>query len=225
MPSCWMSTPHAQPPPTTNQPYPTSLPAPWPPGPPHSILHCATCRRWTPCTASGLARYTGLFEQSLHAAAGPGDARPSSQVSSVTATAAGGDAARAVAVRIIQLGDRLVQLLHASVGRALRNRHRLPLLMHLAQALHPAAFPPEEWQLLLGRTAVATAEAEAGSSGSDSSSRTGGQQQQQPPAWVRQEHAASYRRSPPPSLPWSRRPAAGLGDLGPLGAVRRRRTA
>jgi uncharacterized protein YciW len=55
--------------------------------------------------------------------------------------------------------DRLVQLLHASVGRVLLNRHRLTLLMHLAQALHPAAFPPEEWQLLLGSTAVAAADA------------------------------------------------------------------
>jgi hypothetical protein len=85
----------------------------------------------------------------------------------------------------------LVCLLHATVCRALLNRHRLPALLHVARALRPEAFPKDEWQMFTGRGAAAVAAAAAGGArGNGAAARPASGRAR--PAWVREDCGAAF---------------------------------
>lgn len=87
--------------------------------------------------------------------------------------------------RIEALTDRLVGLLHTRTCRSLLNTHRLPALLHLARALRPGAFPPDEWHALLDGIGG------YGSGGGAGPARAAGCAAP-PPAWLPAERGAAY---------------------------------
>lgn len=76
-----------------------------------------------------------------------------------------GGGGEALAQRITFLQDRLVQGVYEHVARAMFNRDRLVLALHLLRTVQPDACSTSEWQLLLGRGGGGGSSSNAGGTG------------------------------------------------------------
>lgn len=91
------------------------------------------------------------------------------------------------------LSDKLLELVHAAVSRALFNKDQLTLAVHLARNLLPDQFPPEEWAVFLSCNSSLT-----GGSASSITVRSDSQSDAAnipaAPTWVRSEYAAAFEQ-------------------------------
>lgn len=114
----------------------------------------------------------------------------------VTTTNSGPHEADIVA-RNALLSDKLVELVHAAVSRAMFNKDQLALAVHLARNLLPNQFPPEEWTVFLNCSSSLSGGA-ANAGGSTANKRGSGSRPgtaaPATPSWVRPECADAYEQ-------------------------------
>ncbi|KAF6261448.1 ATP-binding dynein motor region D5-domain-containing protein [Scenedesmus sp. NREL 46B-D3] len=153
-------------------------------------------RQLDPMYCFSLNAFLKLFRQLLRWAAQA--AGPASKANSGTGSS-GSSNADALA-RNALLCDKLLELVHASVGRAVFNKDQLTLAVHVARSLLPEQFPAEEWAAFLScssgsSSGSVTAGARPGSAastaaGAGSASASAGAV----PSWIRDDRAAAYEQ-------------------------------
>jgi hypothetical protein len=142
---------------------------------------------------SPLQAFLKLFKQLLRWAA-----QAAGPASRATATSSSSSQADALA-RNAMLCDKLLELVHASVSRAVFNRDQLTLAVHLARSLLPDQFPAEEWAAFMscsstgtGSSSSSNAAAAGARPGCASAAAAGGSAAV--PSWIRGDSAAAFEQ-------------------------------
>jgi hypothetical protein len=141
-----------------------------------------------------LQAFLKLFKQLLRWAAQA--AGPASKANSSSSNHADALARNAL------LCDKLLELVHASVSRAVFNKDQLTLAVHLARSLLPDQFPAEEWAAFLSCSSSGSSSSvtntvtyTAARPGSATSAAAGvGGAGVAVPSWVRGDRAAAYEQ-------------------------------
>jgi hypothetical protein len=103
------------------------------------------------------------------------------------------------------LCDKLLELVHASVSRAVFNRDQLTLAVHLAHSLLPEQFPAEEWAAFLScsssgsgsvSNSVSNSSSTAGTRPGSATAAGAGGAAAAVPSWVRGDRAAVFEQLP-----------------------------
>jgi hypothetical protein len=94
------------------------------------------------------------------------------------------------------LCDKLLDLVHASVSRAVFNKDQLTLAVHLARSLLPDQFPADEWAAFLSCSSTGSSSS-AAAAGARPGSATGAAAANSAgvvPSWIRGDRAAAYEQ-------------------------------